>query len=98
MASGLSHFKHVCCAPSQVTGWGRFRVAGGGVARDPFDYMTARAAAEHCQVSEACIRQWVHRDLLRPAGRGPRGQLLFRAVDVARAEERTSRRAGRQAA
>jgi DNA-binding transcriptional MerR regulator len=65
--------------------------------RDPFDYMTARAAAEHCGVSEACIRKWVQRGTLKPAGRGKRSQMLFRFADVARAEGRTAERAGRAA-
>lgn len=65
--------------------------------RDPFDYMTAATAAEHFGVTQACIRKWVQRGTLEPAGRGPRGKMLFRWVDVAKAEGRTAERAGRAA-
>lgn len=63
--------------------------------RDAFDYMTAKAAAQHCGVSEACIRKWVQRGILKPVGRGSRGQMLFTALDVARAEAHTASRSGR---
>lgn len=64
---------------------------------DPFDYMTAQSAAEHFGVSQACIRKWVQRGHLQPAGRGPRGKMLFRVMDAAVAEQATSKRAGRAA-
>jgi hypothetical protein len=78
-----------------MNGWGRFLVAGVAMPRDPFDYITASAAAAHFGVTEACIRKWVQRDQVQPVGRGKRGQMLFRYRDLALAEGRTAKRAGR---
>jgi len=64
---------------------------------DPFDYMTTAQAARHCGVATATVRKWVQRGKLTAAGRDEAGRMLFRAVDVARAEHATRRRARRAA-
>lgn len=62
---------------------------------DPFELITTSQAAEHCGVDPSTIRQWVRRRILTRANPGERGEARYRLVDVARAEQRTRRRARR---
>jgi DNA-binding transcriptional MerR regulator len=57
--------------------------------------MTAAEAATLCHVTSDAIWQWKRRGHLAPAGLDERGRPLYRQIDVARAEAKTRKRAGR---
>lgn len=53
------------------------------------DRLTYAQAAVFVEVPEPTIRQWKSRHHLDPAGKDPDGRLLFRPIDVLRAEAKT---------
>jgi predicted site-specific integrase-resolvase len=57
--------------------------------------VTTAEAAELAGVSVGAIRIWVHRGHLTPVGR-ERGRLMYRWIDVAKAELATRKRARRR--
>ncbi|MFJ2863695.1 MerR family transcriptional regulator [Kitasatospora sp. NPDC087314] len=57
--------------------------------------LTGPEAANLCRVTPEAIRQWKRRGHLQPAGLDHHGRPLYRQLDVARAEVRTRKRAGR---
>lgn len=64
--------------------------------RDHEPLLTTAEAAQLCGVNPGTVRQWVNRGHLTPVGRLPAGgELMFRQIDVARAEARTRRHARR---
>lgn len=56
---------------------------------------TVAEAAEHAQVSESAIRQWIFRGHLAVAERDQHGRPRLKPLDVARAEYATRQRARR---
>ncbi|MFF7991756.1 MerR family transcriptional regulator [Kitasatospora xanthocidica] len=62
------------------------------------DLMTPAEAAALCRVTTDAIWQWKRRGHLTPAGLDHHGRPLYRQIDVAHAEAKTRKRAGRQLA